>query len=192
VPDSGPLGCLDCSGTPSGTKQLDSCGVCGGDGLSCVSCTITDQSAKLFALDGNSLQISKDIKAIAKIAKSCKPSSKKKNAQVSTIQKQAQVLHVVAWEATWLNPTTQQSCQGASVTAVCVTTSFAQPIAKYQSTLLELQSLADSASSFAKKSCKGSKPAATKINKLLKRAKKLTVESRSLSDTLQTETQSCN
>jgi hypothetical protein len=30
--------CLDCKGTPNGTAKVDQCGVCGGDGKSCLDC----------------------------------------------------------------------------------------------------------------------------------------------------------
>ncbi len=33
--------CLDCKGTPNGTAKVDSCGVCGGDGKSCLDCNGT-------------------------------------------------------------------------------------------------------------------------------------------------------
>ncbi|MCB0329910.1 MAG: hypothetical protein KDD70_09610 [Bdellovibrionales bacterium] len=33
--------CLDCAGTPNGTAQVDACGICGGDGSSCLDCAGT-------------------------------------------------------------------------------------------------------------------------------------------------------
>jgi hypothetical protein len=48
VCDGDGTSCLDCAGTPFGDKELDACGVCGGDGLGCRGCDDVPNSNKML------------------------------------------------------------------------------------------------------------------------------------------------
>ena len=91
----------DCAGTPGGTAKLDRCGVCNGDGKSCLECTSTDIRDKLLALDITSNQLRQLIIKLTNRLQNVTDNDPKYDKTVRDARKEAEVLHQQTWILVW-------------------------------------------------------------------------------------------
>ncbi len=111
----------DCNGTLHGTAVLDRCGVCGGDGQSCLGCNEVNITDTQFALDGNALALRNAVhKASALLLKLNKAAANKEF--VKAVRAQAGALYQDAWTKTWSVPNVLNVCANQ---VFCVQTSNA-------------------------------------------------------------------
>jgi hypothetical protein len=100
---------VDCEGTIGGTKVLDRCGVCGGDGNSCLGCNNVDILQNQFALDGNALGQRKLVEHatnnLSKLARSAKD-----KAFVTKARKDAKKFYNDGWTLAWSLPSIVTTC----------------------------------------------------------------------------------
>lgn len=100
---------LDCEGTINGTKVVDRCGVCGGDGNSCLGCNNFDITQEQFALDSNTLALKKLVNNTNKSIKKLARTSADKNF-VTKSNKEADKLYKLSWTLAWAIPSIATSC----------------------------------------------------------------------------------
>lgn len=95
-------GCqVDCLGKLNGNATFDRCGVCNGDGTSCLGCEDVDVTNLLFILDGNANAQAKLVNRIAKLVlnnKRAKSSSKK---IAKRAMNDANTLYLQSWSLVW-------------------------------------------------------------------------------------------
>lgn len=100
---------FDCENTLNGTKVLDRCGVCGGDGNSCLGCSNVDIMQEQFALDGNSFALKKLVNdAIRDLRKIARLQADKNFAKNSN--KEAEKLYTQSWTLAWALPHIVTTC----------------------------------------------------------------------------------
>lgn len=118
---------LDCFGnrvSPSSViATFDRCGVCNGNGQSCINCTEADQSERLVALDGNARA---QLAVVRKAAKLLTTSAKGNKSAQNFAQQQltiANKLFEVQWTSFWAKlPVVSKTCEANSF---CTTVSNA-------------------------------------------------------------------
>ncbi|MBN8548159.1 MAG: hypothetical protein J0M12_02465 [Deltaproteobacteria bacterium] len=128
---------VDCEGTINGTKVLDRCGVCGGDGMSCLGCTNVDITQDQFVLDGNTLELKKlvnhknnDVKKLARTSQD--------KAFVKASNKEADKLYKQSWALAWSIPSIYTSCTNQ---VFCTSTSNEATITTFDNSSTELNKL---------------------------------------------------
>lgn len=101
--------CLDCLGQINGTAKKDRCGVCNGNGQSCLNCNSTSQSDLLARLD-NSIKIQNDL--INQIgARLIKLSDTTEIKQfVRRHRNEAAKIQLAGWQAIWTIPQVINNC----------------------------------------------------------------------------------
>lgn len=122
-------GCtFDCLGTLGGTAEIDRCGVCDGDGQSCVECQSVEIKSKLFDLDGAALRQ----RDLVKYGLRYLSSVGKRNKQVKNFVKKTSVraeeLYVESWVLSWQFPQEIQSCDDSPF---CVKVSTLNEVSAY-------------------------------------------------------------
>lgn len=95
-----PVPSVDCLGIQGGSAVVDLCGVCGGDGLSCLGCETVDIMNDQFALDGQALRQLKLIRKVRNLALSGN-ASKKQKASLDSITNQASKTYDDMWRTVW-------------------------------------------------------------------------------------------
>jgi len=104
----------DCAGTINGSKKFDRCGVCDGDGTSCLGCESVNVTKSLFALDGQALAESKLISRVARgLIKNPAASAKAKTLAANSI-KAANKYYKEAWGCVWATPQVINNCTNTS------------------------------------------------------------------------------
>jgi len=109
---------VDCKGVANGNAALDRCGVCAGDGTSCLGCESVDILQVQFALDQSAL---KQKKLVGSTANLLLHLSKGKKGIVRTARaaiSEANILYTQSWTATWSSPQVLNLC---SNTIFCAT-----------------------------------------------------------------------
>ena len=142
----------DCKGeiipaTRSSAQQvavLDRCGVCDGDGTSCLDCESSLQTESLFELDGSAFQQRRLVqKAVGLLRKvTGQPIGK-------TTLTRAEELYISNWSLTWAIPEVTLNCANKDLCSEVVTTSN---IADYKINAEELRDIAVSKARKARKS----------------------------------------
>ncbi|GEM_PF-5971064 len=113
--------CLDCEGTPFGSVKIDRCGVCGGNGNSCLGCEPYNVSDILGSLDSRANQQARLITRISKLIRKAPESSAKSKKIASVAILEAKKLELLQWQSLWINyGATGQICQNSSF---CVSSS---------------------------------------------------------------------
>lgn len=93
---------------PGGAKK-DRCGICGGDGTSCLGCEDKDITSLLFALDGSSIKQRKTLrKALRRLERLSQSISTKKYVAKTLVR--ADELHNANWTITWTLPQVSTTC----------------------------------------------------------------------------------
>ncbi len=123
----------DCLENPWGVAVLDRCGICAGDGDSCLDCTDANIVAQQFSLDGGGLEL----KSIAhKTARKLRRLGKKRAAKKTRVE--ANELYNEMWNTSWALPSVVTSCAN---TEFCVEVSNASEINDYITDSDSLRSL---------------------------------------------------
>ena len=131
--------CLDCKGTVNGTAKVDECNVCGGDGTSCLQCSTFDQSNTLGDLDSGAKEQQKIVRG-AVVALRSIPSAAREARFISKTLEAAQRLQILNWELSWSLPVIATDC--TFTTSVCVSTSNLSILGAYRENNLKLRNLA--------------------------------------------------
>lgn len=119
--------CEDCAGTVGGTAVLDRCGVCNGDGDSCLGCTDRDLTDLLTALDGGAKRQEGLIKRILSGVEKHAP--KKQRKLITQLRIEMHELQIRNWILSWTVPVISTTCEN---TQFCVTTSNLSIIDEYR------------------------------------------------------------
>lgn len=118
----------DCKGVPNGSASFDRCGVCNGDGNSCLDCKTTSTKDVLFALDGFSASQHLITAQAAKIA--LKSAGKKDKTSIRQILSLSNITHNAQWTSVWSKfPPVITNC---SNTSLCVTENRTGLIQEYR------------------------------------------------------------
>jgi len=101
--------CLDCKGVPYGKTEIDRCDVCGGDGSSCLGCAQSDLFQLLTSLDGGAKKQEKIIKKMLKLlGRRAKDAATKR--YILQTKPAAHTLQVRNWTLSWTIPSTNNTC----------------------------------------------------------------------------------
>lgn len=102
--------CLDCNGVPFGTASLDRCGICEGDGKSCLGCTDTDVTNTLLALDGAALRQRNLVRTVTSVLLKRNRGNKSIAAFAQKVRKQAEALYIESWHLAYSIPLVVTNC----------------------------------------------------------------------------------
>ena len=129
---------LDCKGVRGGSAVIDRCGVCGGDGKSCLGCSDVSIFETQLGLDGTSLdQKNLVFKISGKLAQAGKDAQSR--SFVDSVRREAESLYKSNWNFTWGMPRVVSSC---SNTTFCVQKSNAAGLTAYNDNATRLRNLA--------------------------------------------------
>jgi hypothetical protein len=177
---------IDCAGTVGGDKVFDQCGVCGGNGTSCLGCTENTILNDQFILDGSShvqaLMVQKALDLYLKIKKGS--AAKKYAADTATV---ATNLNLESWQLVWSLPTTVQTCTNA---LLCTSVSFSGAIGEYVNKAVAMHNLMSDVVQKIKKF--GSKAQKAKATTLANKEKKALASGLTHADSLPVETSQCS
>lgn len=95
-------GCeIDCLGNINGNATYDRCGVCNGDGTSCLGCEDVDVTNLLFILDGNANAQAKLVNRISKLILTNKRASSSSKKLAKRAISDANSLYLQSWSLVW-------------------------------------------------------------------------------------------
>lgn len=104
---------IDVSNDPFCEGEIDRCGVCNGDGTSCLDCEETSILSSQFSMDSNALlqlqNIRRQTKTLVRLAKGTSGEATAKQLQKS-LNKDSKSLYQEAWTSTWTFDSLQQQC----------------------------------------------------------------------------------
>lgn len=175
----------DCAGTINGTAVLDRCGVCSGDGQSCLGCQSVNIEGSQLIIDSNAntlrnnvLKVNKQLEVGSKNASLTSKELSSIKKYIANSNKVAEDLYKKAWGLTYTSfPPVLVSCAAA----FCVNTSTVSTKAEISSTDLELVKLAQASSKrldgIAKKAKSKRAPKAKKVASASANAKKIATQS---------------
>jgi CSLREA domain-containing protein len=119
---------VDCFAIPQGVAVIDNCGVCGGDGASClptptptpdvltVECTDVDISSELFDIDGTGLR---QVAFIRKVERRARRAGARGGRRF--VRKARKLYNDTLWASVWSLDTVQSlDCTGGDVMTQCV------------------------------------------------------------------------
>ncbi len=129
---------VDCEGTINGTKVLDRCGVCGGDGNSCLGCNSVDITQKQFALDGNSASIRDLVRTTARDIEKLRGAKAADKAFAKKAKKDADKFYNSGWVLAWSLPNIVTTCENQ---AFCTSTDNSGTIQSFNAASTNLNSL---------------------------------------------------
>lgn len=129
--------CLDCQGVVNGSAKIDKCGVCGGDNTSCLNCSAQDVTELLFSLDSGAKKQEKFIKKALKVLKR-KKTDKVSVRYMSKTAARAHELQLRNWVLSWTIPQIINRCTN---TVLCAEKSNAEITAEYRKHNMELYDL---------------------------------------------------
>ena len=118
----------DCAGTINGSKKFDSCGVCAGDGLSCITCNQSDVSAAQFQLDGRAANQARLVRRVANSIVRNAKSSPHQRSQAVKAANDAEALYLANWQTVWSVPSKISSC---SSSVLCSEVNFESSYTSY-------------------------------------------------------------
>jgi len=132
--------CLDCNGVPHGSSVVDSCGVCGGDGSTCAPCDSVDQSEDLQALDGGAKEQERIVLQLLRSFKTLKTAkTRSTRVFIDTTVEKSHSLQILNWQLAWTLPVLSTTCP--SVKPQCITTSNVPTLNAYRTNNLALKQL---------------------------------------------------
>lgn len=129
--------CLDCLGTPFGTASIDRCGVCEGNGESCLECIPVNNTGSQASLDGSAL-ILKNL-AVSGAGKVRMVSKDRRRARLfaEKITIAANSAYQRAWNAIWTVPSIGEQCTNS----FCVTVSSIEGLVEYDVAVADLNNI---------------------------------------------------
>lgn len=101
---------VDCRGKTVGPALLDRCGVCEGDGQSCLQCQNKDATGTIIALDGNAQSQAALVRQTGKRIISARHSSSINRRRAKRIIEQAAKVAADNWATAWRLPQTITTC----------------------------------------------------------------------------------
>ncbi len=131
----------DCLGVPGGTAVLDRCGVCNGDGTSCLGCSDVNIKDTQVALDSGALDQKRLVlRSLKLLSKSISKSDSKTKKFITQSRLKANTLYQESWGLIWSIPSIQTSC---SNTVFCVSVDNSDTIFSYELNSAQLKRLLD-------------------------------------------------
>jgi hypothetical protein len=126
-------GCKECIDS-NGCNLRDRCGVCGGDGTSCASCTSTDNSGAIIAVDSRAKNQADNIKQLTKRLSALEKRRGRSKAAIKNAQiwaSEAAVLYSSTWMLVWSSVKHMaKDCSIQGIQSECTTTSNTKAIAE--------------------------------------------------------------
>lgn len=120
--------------------MVDRCGVCNGDGTSCLGCEDTNIQQTQVTMDSTSLAQKKLVfRAARELERSASTSDRRTRKYVQSLRVRAQQLYESSWGLTWSIPTIITSC---SNTEFCVQVSNTGTISQFNNNSQALKKLA--------------------------------------------------
>jgi len=123
-----------------GSAELDHCGVCDGDGFSCVSCLETDNISDQFQLDMSSSRLRKIIHNSTRRILAQGGKTKELTAFVRRLRMRASNLYLENWQMTWSIPSQTRACEDNSS---CFEVSHSDLLATLKSNTKRLSTIAN-------------------------------------------------
>ncbi len=129
--------CLDCASQVLGTASIDRCGVCNGNGSTCLGCTSADIAPTQATLDVTSVA---QRNLLYKLLRNLKRKNKDSQTENFTrkIKKQAELLHLETWRAVFSIPNSFNSCTNSTFCANSPITPLTSKITSNSRKLLTL------------------------------------------------------
>lgn len=103
----------DCNGVVGGGAVVDQCGVCGGDGSSCLGCESFNIKEQQFSMDGLSFEQKAQVNSAARMLK--RVGTKRARNIATKANKAAQLLYIENWNLTWTIPQVFASCSNSNL-----------------------------------------------------------------------------
>ena len=127
----------DCLGVPGGSAAYDRCGVCNGNGMSCLGCSELNLTPRLMAMDDGARRQKNQVQRAARMLSRviCRNDAKNR-AFIRKVRRSANNLYLKSWRHTWAIPRVLEFC---SNTLFCVQISHAGEVAAYNQTALRLR-----------------------------------------------------
>lgn len=119
-------------------KLFDACGICGGNGSSCLSCTSSNQDGLQTLLDQGAKKQEKLIQALIREYKKL-PQSKGQQKWIAYTLAHTHELQILNWTISWRYPTKVIQCTNPS--SLCVQTSFEFLTPEYKAHSEELRQI---------------------------------------------------
>lgn len=174
----------DCLGIPGGNAVLDRCGVCNGDGTSCLSCTSVNNVANLFELDGEAASQKDVVNRLANLL--VKVGGSKKTAK--SLNSKATVFYLAAWKFAWSLPQVSVSCGN---TQFCTTVDNSGLIANYRKNMKGLTVIATQLGNLINAKTNNSLSRKVK-NMLLRRAARIAKSAEATASKIPSSTSACS
>ena len=127
----------DCSGVIDGSATVDRCGVCNGDGTSCLDCTTVDTLPALLSLDGSVLGQRDLVFSATKLLLDLAP-TKANRTLAEKSDTLAQNLYEQTWTQIYSLPPVVLSCGN---TSFCTSASTAEYVSTFRSNASKLTEL---------------------------------------------------
>ncbi len=143
---AGDICVLDCAGDLNGQAKLDDCGICNGNGSTCIKCESSDSQDEQLGIDSNAnslrgaaLSLAKELEKTAKVVGLSSKSIKALKKYTATSRIKAEAAYKQVWTDTYtLIPGLIRSCEGSSA---CVKVSLVDSLVKIDSGTNTLVSL---------------------------------------------------
>lgn len=175
---------IDCNGVTNGPAQVDQCGVCDGDGTSCLGCNSTDITSNLAALDG----LAFNQKALVRKATKLLTRAGGSKTKVDKANKSADALYSHSWNIVWSLPQVAVQCSNEEF---CVQVNNSPVIADYTSNADAFKKLADSIAKKVIKLARNNAKLVTSANNILKKSASLHDRSVTEAQTVPVTTSAC-
>ncbi len=167
TPTPTPVPVIDCLGVPGGSAVIDRCGVCAGDGTSCLGCTDVNISSQQVALDSNALSQNNLIQSALRTLARVDDNSRTSRNYIRRTANSAKQLYLDNWHLTYSLPQLFTSCINATF---CAQNDNTGVLRKYDNNSTKLYNMAKTVTSRIKRfSSRHTRSA----NSLVKRAKSM-------------------
>ncbi len=174
----------DCLGVKGGNAVLDQCGICNGNGQSCLGCQSVNITENQFTLDGTAAAQKVVVRSLSRLFVKAGGSRKAAKSYLT----KADDYYVGAWRLTWTIPSVLVQCTN---TQFCVNSDHSGTVNSYLSNVKSLRDLARKiGKSILAKTNKRALVGATKV--FLRRADLLRARAISAAGAVPTSSSSCS
>lgn len=134
-------GCpTDCEGTINGGALVDRCGVCSGDGNSCIlNCSGQQLRDRQILIDNLAAELRARVARIFRLSAKVERSNAERRARIRAVS-DANAAYLTAWRTGWSLPSVVLTCTNA---AVCSQSSLASKVDTYRTNVAKLLKLGD-------------------------------------------------
>ena len=176
---------FDCAGTLNGNAIADDCGVCNGDGQSCLECQSVNILDTQLSIDGLAGQQRDLVLKASRQLGSVRPGNSKRKQFAKSMVAESQNLYVQAWTTTYAGfPATVLSCASSS----CVSVSTVDAKQTISSSVSQMSVMIERALKLTPRKNKAQRK---KIKVLLKRSQALTKDQNELLSMVPNSASSC-